>query len=201
MRIIRGQAAAAILKVPRGLRLRPTPDRVRQAVFNSLGNRVCQARVLDLFAGTAALGIECLSRGSREVVGVELSPAHAKIIRENLARTGMSPAQYHLRVQDVFTALRQFAAGGERFDLILADPPYGEKNIGRRSNSDAQALLDDPDLLQLMAPEGLLVLGHARRDTLASPPAWIEVKRLKNGDSIMRFLQPRQAGAPAPALP
>src|SRR5260221_1168086 len=110
MRIIRGQAAATILKVPRGLRLRPTPDLVRQAVFNSLAERVGQARVLDLFAGTAALGIECLSRGSRDVVGIELSPAHAKIIRENLARTGTSPQQYLLRVQDGFTALRQLSA-------------------------------------------------------------------------------------------
>ena len=201
MRIIRGQAAAAILKVPRGLRLRPTPDRVRQAVFNSLADRVRQARVLDLFAGTAALGIECLSRGSREVIGIELSPAHAKVIRENLARTGMSQQQYHLRVQDVFTALRQLAASGERFDLVLADPPYGEKNLGRRSSSEAQALLDDPFLPRLISPDGLLVLGHARRDTLTSPADWIEVKRLKHGDSIMRFFQPRPDRPDAAAAP
>jgi 16S rRNA G966 N2-methylase RsmD len=78
-------------------------------------------------------------------------------------------------------------AAGATFDLILADPPYGEKNVGQRSTSFAQKLLDDPQLPKLLAPDGRFALGHARRDTLAIPPAWRELKQLKHGDSIMRF--------------
>ena len=91
-------------------------------------------------------------------------------------------------VQDVFVAAGQLATAGERFNLILADPPYGEKNIGRRSTSLAQQVLDDPNLPGLLAPEGLLILGHTKRDTLTLPEIWQEKKVLKHGDSIMRFL-------------
>jgi 16S rRNA G966 N2-methylase RsmD len=91
-------------------------------------------------------------------------------------------------VQDVFVAVAQLAAAGERFNLILADPPYGEKNVGRRSTSLAQQLLDDARLPALLAEDGLLVLGHTKRDTLSLPGYWQERKLLKHGDSIMRFL-------------
>jgi 16S rRNA G966 N2-methylase RsmD len=94
-----------------------------------------------------------------------------------------------VRVQDVFAALAQLAAGLERFDLILADPPYGEKNVGRRSTSFAQRLLDEAALPAVLSPGGLLVLGHAKRDTLSVPDYWQDHKVLKHGDSIMRFLR------------
>ena len=90
-------------------------------------------------------------------------------------------------MQDVFTALAQFAESGRQFDLILADPPYGEKNIGRRSTSFAQQLLDDANLPKLLAPGGRFVLGHTKRDTLDIVAPWREVKLLKHGDSLMRF--------------
>jgi 16S rRNA G966 N2-methylase RsmD len=96
---------------------------------------------------------------------------------------------FHLRVQDVFTALPQLVRAGERFDLVLADPPYGEKNVGRRSESFAQRLLDDEHLPQVLAPGGLFVLGHARRDTLTVPALWQERKFMRHGDSVMRFLE------------
>ena len=96
---------------------------------------------------------------------------------------------FRVRVQDVFTALPQLAAAGEQFDLVLADPPYGEKNIGRRSESFAQRLLDDPNLPRVLAHGGLFVLGHARRDTLSVPATWHERKLMKHGDSMLRFLE------------
>ena len=189
MRIIGGQAAGLLLKVPSGYDVRPTPDLVRQAIFNSLGPRVVGARVLDLFSGSGAIGLECLSRGAILVLSVEKSNRHAAMIRENLASTGLSPDSYQLRVQDVFSAIGQLAENGERFDIIMADPPFGEKNIGRRSNSLSQQLLDDERLPNLLAPDGLFVLGHTRRDTLSLPNTWSEVKGMKHGDSMMRFLR------------
>lgn len=189
MRIIGGTAAGRILKAPRGFEVRPTPDLVRQAVFNSLAARVVEARVLDLFGGTGALSLECLSRGAAHAVCVEKTGRHADFIRANLELAGLDRTKLELRVQDVFAALPQLAAAGSRFDLILADPPYGEKNIGRRSTSFAQQLLDDPNLAGLLADGGLFILGHARRDTLTLMEPWQEVKRLKHGDSVMWLLK------------
>jgi 16S rRNA (guanine966-N2)-methyltransferase len=189
MRITGGHAARRILKVPKGLAVRPTPDLVKQAVFNSLGGRVVGARVLELFAGTGALSLECLSRGATSTVCVEKSARHAETLRQNFQLAGFSPETLQVRVQDVFVALAQLAMAGERFDLVLADPPYGEKNVGRRSTSFAQQLLDDVKLPAVLAAGGLFVLGHTKRDTLTLLEPWQEHKLLKHGDSIMRFLR------------
>src|SRR2546423_13574198 len=187
MRITGGREARRLLKVPKGLAVRPTPDLVKQALFNSLGNRVPGARVLELFGGTGALSLESLSRGARMAMCVEKSQRHAEIIRQNAATARFSAEALQVRTQDVFAVVGQLTEGTDRFDLILADPPYGEKNIGCRSTSFAQQLLDDPRLPKLLAPDGMLVLGHARRDTLEIPPFWQEKKILRHGDSIMRF--------------
>ncbi|MBI4325949.1 MAG: RsmD family RNA methyltransferase [Chloroflexi bacterium] len=189
MRIIGGTAAGLILKVPKGYDVRPTPDLVKQAVFNSLGGRVIGARVLELFAGTGALGLECLSRGAAGAFCIEKSQRYAGFIRQNLAETGLPHEPLEVRVLDAFVALAQLQAAGRQFDLILADPPYGEKNIRRRSTSFAQRLLDDVHLPGVLAPEGLLILGHTKRDTLSLPSVWEETKMLKHGDSVMRFLK------------
>lgn len=195
MRITGGQAARRQVKVPKGLDVRPTPDRVKQAVFNSLGDRVTGARVLELFAGSGALSLECLSRGARSALCVEKSFRHAEFIRRNAAAAGLASAAFQVRVQDVFPALRQMAGEGVQFDLVLADPPYGDKNVGRRSESLAQQTLDEPMLVRLLAPAGLLILGHARRDTLTLPEHWSEKRLLRHGDNVMRFLQPAGPGA------
>jgi 16S rRNA (guanine(966)-N(2))-methyltransferase RsmD len=189
MRITGGTSSGRILKVPKGLDVRPTPDLVKQALFNSLGARVVNARVLELFAGTGALSLDSLSRGAAHALCVEKAHRHVQAIRRNLETASFPRSCLDVRVQDVFIALPQLAAAHEHFDLILADPPYGEKNIGRRSRSFAQQLLDHPDLPQLLAPGGLFVLGHAKRDTLEVPSAWREKKLLKHGDSIMRLLE------------
>ncbi|MBM3836699.1 MAG: methyltransferase [Verrucomicrobia bacterium] len=189
MRIIGGTAAGLLLKAPKGFEVRPTPDLVKQALFNSLGGRVIEARVLELFAGTGALGLECLSRGAAHLTCVEKTSRHARLIEENLRTTHLDGARFELRVQDAFAAMTQLAAAGRQFEMAVADPPYGEKNLGRRSTSFAQQLLDDAQLPRLIAPDGLFILGHARRDTLSLPGGWEEIKVLKHGDSIIRFLQ------------
>lgn len=189
MRITGGKAARRILKAPKGLDVRPTPDLVKQAVFNSLGGRVAGARVLELFAGTGALSFESLSRGAVSAICVERSQRHAEVLRQNAAAAGFGPDALHVGVQDVFSVLPQMAEAGSQFDLVLADPPYGEKNVGRRSTSLAQQLLDDPNLPRLIAAGGLFVLGHTKRDTLEIPAFWHERKMLKHGDTVMRFFE------------
>jgi 16S rRNA G966 N2-methylase RsmD len=120
---------------------------------------------------------------------VELSSRHARFIEQNVIDAKLPREKFHLRVQDVFVAMPQLVANGVTFDLILADPPYGEKNVGKRSESFAQRLLDDMDVPKLLAPGGLFILGHAKRDTLEVPAVWEERKVMKHGDSWMRFLR------------
>jgi 16S rRNA (guanine966-N2)-methyltransferase len=190
MRIIGGSAGGTLLKVPKGYDVRPTPDLVRQAIFNSLGARVLQTRVLELFAGTGALSLECLSRGAIHAVCVEKTERHARVLRQNFELANLPPHSMEVRIQDAFTAIHQLTADGHCFDLILADPPYGEKNVGKRSSSFAQRLLDDPQLPDLLARTGLLILGHARRDTLTLPSFWEETRVLRHGDTVIRLLSP-----------
>src|SRR5260221_2836589 len=188
MRITGGNAARRILKVPKGLDVRPTPELVRQAVFNSLGARVEGARVLELFAGSGALSLECLSRGAASVMCVEKSHRHAEFIRSNAAAAGYGEI-LEVRTQDVFPVMNQLAESGRQFDLILADPPYGEKNVNRPSTSFGQQFLADKNLPNLSASGGAVVLGHTKRDTLEIVASWTEANMLKHGDTVMRFLE------------
>jgi 16S rRNA (guanine966-N2)-methyltransferase len=140
--------------------------------------------------------LECLSRGAVSALCIERSQKHANFIQQNAAQ--ISNANLQVRTQDVFTALAQLVGNElrldgvsphQQFDLILADPPYGEKNVNRRSQSFAQQLLDDKNLPKLLAPGGRFVLGHTKRDTLEIFLPWTEVKMLKHGDTVMRFLE------------
>jgi 16S rRNA (guanine(966)-N(2))-methyltransferase RsmD len=191
MRISGGQSAGRILQVPKGFDVRPTPDLVKQSLFNSLGERVVGARILELFGGTGALSLESLSRGAIEAVCVEKAPRHAHAIRANIISVGLPRELLDVRVQDVFIALAQLVGAGKKFDIILADPPYGDKNVNRRSNSLAQRLLDDEHVATVLNAGGIFALGHTKRDTLEIPPIWHERKVLKHGDSVMRILEMR----------
>src|SRR5580658_2815218 len=135
MRITGGNAARRILKVPKGLDVRPTPDRVKQAIFNSLGARIVGAKVLELFAGSGALSLECLSRGAASVICVEKSHRHAECIRSNADGAGYGEI-LEVRTQDVFPVMNQLAENGRHFDLILADPPRSEeRRVGKECRS------------------------------------------------------------------
>ena len=129
------------------------------------------------------------SRGAASAVCVEKSSRHAEFLRKNIEAAGFAPKSYPgPATQDVLAALGQLIEATAKFDLIFADPPYGEKNVGRRSESWAQRLLDQTDLPELLSPGGLFVLGHSKRDTLSLPGWWKDKKVLRHGDSTMRFL-------------
>ena len=117
MRVITGSARGRRLKTPENYNIRPTTDNVKEAVFNIIQFDIEGRRVLDLFAGTGQLGIECLSRGAREAVFLDQSRDAVRIVKENLKTCGMSAPVLQ---KDALAYLRQ----GGHFDLIFVDPPY-----------------------------------------------------------------------------
>jgi 16S rRNA (guanine(966)-N(2))-methyltransferase RsmD len=123
MRIISGKFRGRRLKSPRGMDLRPTSDRLKQALFNILGNAVDGAIFLDVFAGTGAIGLEALSRGAREVVFIESSRDSERLLRQNLELCGITVG-YRLLQGDVFTQLRRLAREEFQADIVFLDPPY-----------------------------------------------------------------------------
>jgi 16S rRNA (guanine966-N2)-methyltransferase len=157
MRVIAGSLGGRRLKAPPGRATRPTSDRVREALFAMLGD-IIGAEVLDLFAGTGALGIEALSRGAGRAVFVEADARAARILRENLSALSIDPALAQVRRADVLAALRSAQAGKETYDLIFIDPPY------RRAHewgADLSAIL--PSLLR---PGARVVVESDRRAPL-----------------------------------
>lgn len=123
MRVIAGRLGGRRLKAPRGTTTRPTSDRVREAVFAMLGD-VAGASVLDLFAGTGALGIEALSRGASSAVFVERDPSAARVLAANLEELGISAEEAEVRRMDAFACLRGAQVSKETYDLVFIDPPY-----------------------------------------------------------------------------
>lgn len=126
LRVVAGTAGGRRLATLSGESTRPTSQRVREAVFNSLGSRqaIARARVLDLYAGSGALGIEALSRGAASSTFVDINRAAVDILRSNLASLQMTE-RAEVIVADARAALDELKRRGERFDLALIDPPYG----------------------------------------------------------------------------
>jgi 16S rRNA (guanine966-N2)-methyltransferase len=151
MRVIAGRLGGRRLKAPKGLSTRPTSDRVREALFAMLGE-VQGASVLDLFAGTGALGIEALSRGAEKAVFVERDASAIKVLRDNLQALGLGPDEAQTRRGEALAALQSARDRAEKYDLVFIDPPY------RRASDLA------PELSALLAP----VLGPAARVVIES---------------------------------
>jgi 16S rRNA (guanine966-N2)-methyltransferase len=158
MRVIAGEWGGRRLRPPRGRGTRPTAERVREALFSMLGE-VQGASVLDLFAGTGALGIEALSRGASAAVFVERDARAARLLIENLATLGVSREAAEVRRADAATALRGAVANAEKYDLVFIDPPY-------RDAGDWGPKLT-AELPVLLAGEGRVVVESDRRTPLA----------------------------------
>lgn len=176
-RITGGSHRGRRLKVPPGLGVRPTSDRVKQALFNILGPQVVGARVLDLFAGSGALGLEALSRGASTCLFVERHPRALAALRENLAGLGMEDRGRVLAL-DVRRSLPALKREGG-FELVLADPPYEKGLVGAALAAAAAALV----------PGGTLVVEHSPGE----PPGEVEGLRLYDqrgyGQTRLSYLQ------------
>jgi 16S rRNA (guanine966-N2)-methyltransferase len=184
MRVIAGSARGTRLgRVPAGVR--PVSDRAREGLFSSLGGRLENARGLDLYAGTGALGIEALSRGAERAVFVESSPAAVTAVRDNLARTALDDRAAVQR-SDVRRFLERGPADAEGFDLVFLDPPYEARGTELGS---VLALLDRKPLLR----EGFtVVLSRGSRSSKhVIPLHWSIARRLSYGDSVIMLFRSR----------
>jgi 16S rRNA (guanine(966)-N(2))-methyltransferase RsmD len=180
MRVIAGRAGGVRLAVPKS-GVRPTMDRVKAAIFSSLGDAITDARVLDLFAGSGALGIEALSRGAASVLFVEEGRQLTDAIEKNLAKTKLDG---RVRRQEVFEFLRR-SAGTERFQIIFADPPYEKTSSVERL---IERLLKSEALAQLLEPNGVFVLEKRRTEQTPVTTLWDIVRARKYGSTEVLFL-------------
>jgi 16S rRNA (guanine966-N2)-methyltransferase len=151
MRIIAGERKGHTIYAPKGVDTRPTSDRVRENVFNIVAGWVEDARVLDLYAGSGAMGLEALSRGAAAVVFVEADVNAARTIERNLDKLRLTGATV-LR-QSATMALTQELASGRKYDLVLADPPYSMTDYDQLARH----------LPKLLSDDGLLVLESAAK--------------------------------------
>jgi 16S rRNA (guanine966-N2)-methyltransferase len=157
MRVIAGDLGGRRLKAPTGRVTRPTSDRVREAVFAMLDS-VAGASVLDLFAGSGALGIEALSRGAQRAVFVERNASVVRVLNGNLAELGIAPGAAEVRRADARLALQSARVCKETYDLIFIDPPYGQAH---EWGPELSAVL--PSLLR---PDARVVVESDRRAPL-----------------------------------
>jgi 16S rRNA (guanine966-N2)-methyltransferase len=191
MRVIAGAAGGIRLDVPKS-EVRPTMDRVKAAIFSSLGDEIIGARVLDLFAGTGALGIEALSRGAASALFVEENAAAVAAIGRNLARTKL---EGHVRKQEVFAFLRS-AQGRDPFRIIFADPPYEKTKSG---GEFTQMLLENVSLAEMLEPTGIFVLEKRPAEKMPVMPLWEIIRARKYGATEVLFLQRSSVSAEAQA--
>jgi len=181
LRIIAGELGGRRIRTPPGRRVRPTADRVREALFSILGSSVEGARVLDAFAGTGALGLEALSRGAHAAVFVESSTATLRVLRGNVESLGLMERCRIVRA-DAVTALERCLVE-PAFDLVLADPPYDSPLADRFVETLASGAW--------LSPGGLLVVERRVGATpSAGGPGLTLGRSSRYGDTRLDFYSP-----------
>ena len=175
MRVIAGTARGRPLVAPRGAHTRPITDRVKETLFGILGDRVIDARVLDLYAGSGSVGIEALSRGAAGCDFVEHDRRAVAAIRENLQRAGVAEhASVH--AMDVMRYLEH--PDDDRFGLVFVDPPYEEHAI----------LAPLEQLTGRLAPGATVVVKHHWRTPIPEPPGLARWRERRFGETTLTFL-------------
>ncbi|MEA3328545.1 MAG: 16S rRNA (guanine(966)-N(2))-methyltransferase RsmD [Candidatus Omnitrophota bacterium] len=177
MRIIAGTAKNRKLNLPKGVKIRSTLNKVKEALFSILGEYVQGREVLDLFAGSGALGIEALSRGAKSATFVDNNPHLIRAIGENLKNLDFTGRSVVLDL-DAPRAVEYLEAENKKFDLILTDPPYGMANIVLKS-------LTESDILKNCF---VIVVEHYKKDILAARETGLKrVKLARYGDTMLSF--------------
>ena len=182
MRVTGGSLTGFKIAAPKGRRVRPTSDMVREALFDLLGPRVRGSRFWDLYAGTGAVGIEALSRGAALALFVEESPVCCRIIKGNLQRMGLEESALVVK-SDALRAVKRLCDGMQRADIVFLDPPYG---------SGIQATLREAAAMMIAAgtidSEALMVCQHSKREEVPERAAELSLQRQQRyGDTVLSF--------------
>ncbi len=180
MRVISGKLKGRKLSTLKGMALRPTSDRVREAIFDILQDSVQGQRVLDLFAGTGAMGIEALSRGARSAVFVETSSRSLAVLKKNLEACRME-GEAEVIAGEAGTAIKNLGRRGEAFGLIFLDPPYG-KGLAREA-------LHSLSREEILDSGGLVVAEHSPEEELDSVPLLERVDQRRYGRTLVSFFK------------
>lgn len=177
MRIVAGEFRGRRLKTPKREGIRPTADRVREAVFSIIAQHIPGARVLDLFAGTGALGLEALSRGAAQAVFIDRGPEAIQLIRSNIELCG-AENRARLMPGSVDRMLRKLASEGASFHVIFMDPPYGKGYIEKTLAA----------LSPVTVPEALVIAEHSAKDVPADECGeWQRTEARRYGDTSVSF--------------
>jgi len=190
MRVIAGLQKGRRLVGPKGPGLRPTGDRVKEALFAILGPQIDGARFLDLYAGTGAIGIEALSRGARWVTFVESDPTALRVLRANLERCGLGGSAdiQACRAGDFF---RRGEARGGPYDIVFADPPY--------HTGTGATLLPSLDQAAIITPESTVILERFTKLPLPSQVGRLTlVREYGYGDTTLSVFGVKVKGTPSP---
>lgn len=181
MRIIGGEYRSRIIEMPKGAEIRPTQDRVREAVFNVLAD-VNGKRVLDLFAGSGAYGLEALSRGAEHATFVENNSRCLATIQANIDSLKIPETRFTVLRSSVLTSLPRFDKDGEKFDLIFIDPPY-HKDMARKC-------LINLGYYDILHGLGLIVVEHFKSDSLEADLGSIQPdKERRYGDTVISIFK------------
>ena len=183
MRIIAGNLKGRRLFSRKGQKLRPTSDRVKEAIFDILQDQIQGQKVLDLFAGTGGLGIEALSRGAKWAIFVEGSPRSLSALRRNIEECRLKERAEVLG-REARAAIKILEARGTSFELIFLDPPYG-KGLARRA---LEALARS----SIVAPDALVIAEHSLSENLDSIPSWQRVDGRRYGSTQVSFFRPQK---------
>jgi len=191
LRVISGNLRGKRLFSPKGQELRPTSDRVKEAIFDILQDQFQGQNVLDLFAGTGALGIEGLSRGASKAVFVEESPRSLSALRRNIEECRLKDRAEVLG-RKVLPALKILEARGEAFGLIFLDPPY--------DRGEARRVLEVLSRSSILTPETLVVAEHSLSEGIDSIPSLQRVDRRKYGRTLVSFFRPEKESPDSPPV-
>lgn len=187
MRVIAGTHRGRRLRRPQGLALRPTSDRVREALFSIIGNRLPNCHFLDLYAGTGAVGVEALSRGAAHVTCVESDAEALKLLRRNVVDCGIADHMtiYAHRVQHFLNSPDRWKGP---YQIIFADPPYAMTH-------EFTALLSDAVMKRLCAADAWLIIEHANKTSVPSSLGYATCTRhYRYGDTALSLYSISHAG-------
>lgn len=179
MRIITGTAKGTKLAAPKGFDVRPTADRVKESLFNILGDAVIEAKVIDMFAGTGNLGLEAVSRGAYSATFVEQNLNSIRFIRQNAERTKLTE-KVKIIHSDVLNFLGR--SHNELYDIVFCDPPYNKGFL--------QAVLSRIDNMNFLAKKGLIIFEHAKHEIVPDNLTNLELVRSQQyGETIISFFR------------